>query len=229
VTWKIVCSPRLQPRKCQQRASHKSQVLCWFKLRSLTRSFTHAAVIPGALAFSVHLSDEITRKRIEDYPNLFFFSSDYPEHYEPFCADFGPVNLGVRKSHPTSPRWRPEHLRSTNTLEPFRGSCLQWLQGPGPRAPRESRLEIDLESRSPSRASPHELCSTRCPGAASRAEIIHQVDTMAFDSLWLCYSSECKIMPKCATCIRAAAAMIEISLFPTGLEPFLLHDEGAQE
>ena len=128
MTWKIVCSPRLQPRKCQQRASHKSQVLCWFKLRSLTRSFTHAAVIPGALAFSVHLSDEITRKRIEDYPNLFFFSSDYPEHYEPFCADFGPVNLGVRKSHPTSPRWRPEHLGSTNTLEPF--SCLQWLQGP---------------------------------------------------------------------------------------------------
>ena len=152
MTWKIVCSPRLQPRKCQQRASHKSQVLCWFKLRSLTRSFTHAAVIPGALAFSVHLSDEITRKRIEDYPNLFFFSSDYPEHYNPFCADFGPVNLGVRKSHPTSYKstlasrapWEHEHLgtillsamvaRARAERLESRGWKLTWNHGhpPGP-------------------------------------------------------------------------------------------------
>jgi len=52
-------------------------------------------LIPGKLSFTVHDSDAMTRRAIEKEPNLFFFSSDFHERYEPFCADFGPVNLGV--------------------------------------------------------------------------------------------------------------------------------------
>eukprot|EP00286_Rhodomonas_abbreviata_P007711 CAMPEP_0181327176 /NCGR_PEP_ID=MMETSP1101-20121128/21943_1 /TAXON_ID=46948 /ORGANISM="Rhodomonas abbreviata, Strain Caron Lab Isolate" /LENGTH=354 /DNA_ID=CAMNT_0023435781 /DNA_START=535 /DNA_END=1599 /DNA_ORIENTATION=+ len=32
---------------------------------------------------------------IQSKPNVFFFSTDLQERYQPFCADFGPVNLGI--------------------------------------------------------------------------------------------------------------------------------------
>uniref|UniRef100_A0A6U4KCZ2 protein-tyrosine-phosphatase n=1 Tax=Hemiselmis andersenii TaxID=464988 RepID=A0A6U4KCZ2_HEMAN len=52
-------------------------------------------LIPGRLSFGVHTSDAQTKSEIKKHPALFFFSSDFQERYEPFCADFGPVNLGI--------------------------------------------------------------------------------------------------------------------------------------
>jgi len=52
-------------------------------------------VIPGRLAYAAHTDDEMTRLQIESHPSLFFFSDDHQELYEPFCDDFGPVNLSV--------------------------------------------------------------------------------------------------------------------------------------
>lgn len=52
-------------------------------------------VVPGKLSFVVHTSLEHTQEMITTFPNRFFFSSSYHETYEPFCLDFGPVNLGV--------------------------------------------------------------------------------------------------------------------------------------
>ena len=76
----------------------------------------HVAVIPGRLAFSVHHSDDHTYQQIENFPQLFFFSGDYQERYEPFCADFGPVNLGVRIRH------NGPFLKRVTFMEPF--SCI---------------------------------------------------------------------------------------------------------
>jgi len=52
-------------------------------------------LIPNRLAFVVVTGDTMTRSYIKRFPNLFFFSGDFQERYEPFCADFGPVNLSA--------------------------------------------------------------------------------------------------------------------------------------
>jgi len=52
-------------------------------------------IIPGRLYFSAHLDDDHTMNEIQAKPNVFFFSTDLQERYQPFCADFGPVNLGI--------------------------------------------------------------------------------------------------------------------------------------
>jgi len=53
------------------------------------------SIIPGRLSWCSHLSDNHTRRQIANYPDKFFFSDDHQELYEPFCADFGPLNLSV--------------------------------------------------------------------------------------------------------------------------------------
>lgn len=50
-------------------------------------------LIPKRLAFSVHSSAKMTRDKIKEDLNAFYFSSEYHERYLPFCTDFGPVNL----------------------------------------------------------------------------------------------------------------------------------------
>jgi len=52
-------------------------------------------MVPGRLSFVVHSSDEQTQEQINAFPRKYFFSADFQERYEPFCDDFGPVNLGV--------------------------------------------------------------------------------------------------------------------------------------
>jgi len=52
-------------------------------------------VIPGRLSYTAHTNNDMTRDEIRNHPALFFFSDDHQELYFPFCADFGPVNLGV--------------------------------------------------------------------------------------------------------------------------------------
>ena len=52
-------------------------------------------VIPGRLSFSAHPDEDFTREAIHTHPELFYFSSDLQERYEPYCLDFGPVNLAV--------------------------------------------------------------------------------------------------------------------------------------
>jgi len=52
-------------------------------------------IIAGRLSFTAHRNDDHTLTEIKRQPALFFFSSDLQERYEPYCADFGPVNLGV--------------------------------------------------------------------------------------------------------------------------------------
>mmetsp|Transcript_33158 Transcript_33158/g.83685 ORF Transcript_33158/g.83685 Transcript_33158/m.83685 type:complete len:496 (+) Transcript_33158:193-1680(+) len=52
-------------------------------------------VIPGRLSWCAHVSDNQTRRQIANYPDKFFFSDNHQELYEPFCADFGPLNLSV--------------------------------------------------------------------------------------------------------------------------------------
>jgi len=52
-------------------------------------------VIPARLFFSAHVDDDHTMAEIQSKPNVFFFSTDLQERYQPFCADFGPVNLGI--------------------------------------------------------------------------------------------------------------------------------------
>mmetsp|Transcript_67917 Transcript_67917/g.167728 ORF Transcript_67917/g.167728 Transcript_67917/m.167728 type:complete len:523 (+) Transcript_67917:322-1890(+) len=47
------------------------------------------------LCLSVHREDGHTLQEIKRFPKLFFFSSDLQERYQSFCADFGPVNLGI--------------------------------------------------------------------------------------------------------------------------------------
>jgi len=74
------------------------------------------SVIPGRLGFSVHQSDEHTHKQIADYPKIFFFSSDSQERYEPFCGDFGPVNLGVVHDFCGKIRERMEDPRLRRTM-----------------------------------------------------------------------------------------------------------------
>eukprot|EP00281_Chroomonas_sp_CCMP1168_P021964 CAMPEP_0206228476 /NCGR_PEP_ID=MMETSP0047_2-20121206/9189_1 /ASSEMBLY_ACC=CAM_ASM_000192 /TAXON_ID=195065 /ORGANISM="Chroomonas mesostigmatica_cf, Strain CCMP1168" /LENGTH=389 /DNA_ID=CAMNT_0053651721 /DNA_START=166 /DNA_END=1335 /DNA_ORIENTATION=+ len=52
-------------------------------------------ILPGKLSFAVFTGDDMTREYIQRHKKLFFFSANHQESYEPFCADFGPVNLGV--------------------------------------------------------------------------------------------------------------------------------------
>ena len=50
-------------------------------------------IIPGRLSFTAHHDDDHTNEQISRNIHMFYFSSDFHEHYEPYCADFGPVNL----------------------------------------------------------------------------------------------------------------------------------------
>lgn len=43
-------------------------------------------IIPGRLAFAITDGDTRTRKLIHDNPEIFYFSSDFQERYEPYCA-----------------------------------------------------------------------------------------------------------------------------------------------
>jgi len=52
-------------------------------------------IIPGRLSFTAHRDDEHTNEQIYRNVQMFYFSSDFHEQYEPYCADFGPVNLSV--------------------------------------------------------------------------------------------------------------------------------------
>ena len=52
-------------------------------------------IIPGRLSFTAHHDDDHTNEQISRNIHMFYFSSDFHEHYEPYCADFGPVNLSV--------------------------------------------------------------------------------------------------------------------------------------
>lgn len=52
-------------------------------------------IVENKLSFASHVSDDFTLREIKRRPDLFFFSSDLQERYEPYCADFGPVNLSV--------------------------------------------------------------------------------------------------------------------------------------
>eukprot|EP00287_Rhodomonas_sp_CCMP768_P009720 CAMPEP_0196717644 /NCGR_PEP_ID=MMETSP1091-20130531/1007_1 /TAXON_ID=302021 /ORGANISM="Rhodomonas sp., Strain CCMP768" /LENGTH=369 /DNA_ID=CAMNT_0042058063 /DNA_START=113 /DNA_END=1222 /DNA_ORIENTATION=- len=47
------------------------------------------------LSFAAHKDDQQTSDEIRSHPDLFFCSTDLHESYFPFCADFGPVNLGM--------------------------------------------------------------------------------------------------------------------------------------
>mmetsp|Transcript_1249 Transcript_1249/g.2436 ORF Transcript_1249/g.2436 Transcript_1249/m.2436 type:complete len:408 (+) Transcript_1249:285-1508(+) len=74
-------------------------------------------VIKGKLSFTAHRNDEHTLAEIKRQPALFFFSSDLQERYEPYCADFGPVNLSVvhrfcvlMSERMTDPRLTNRHL-----------------------------------------------------------------------------------------------------------------------
>ena len=48
-------------------------------------------IIPGRLSFTAHHDDDHTNEQISRNIHMFYFSSDFHEHYEPYCADFGPV------------------------------------------------------------------------------------------------------------------------------------------
>lgn len=52
-------------------------------------------LIPGRLAFTVHSDEAQTRKAILHDRDTYYFSSELHEAYEPFCADFGPVDLAI--------------------------------------------------------------------------------------------------------------------------------------
>mmetsp|Transcript_26373 Transcript_26373/g.59947 ORF Transcript_26373/g.59947 Transcript_26373/m.59947 type:complete len:552 (-) Transcript_26373:370-2025(-) len=74
-------------------------------------------ILPGRLSFTVHEDDEQTKREIKDKPKLFFFSSEAQESYEPFCHDFGPVNLAALyhfcmlvDEKMTEPRLKQRHL-----------------------------------------------------------------------------------------------------------------------
>jgi len=49
--------------------------------------------ISGRLHFTTHETEEVTMNLINDFPDLYYFSSMFPEAYMPFCADFGPNNI----------------------------------------------------------------------------------------------------------------------------------------
>jgi cell division cycle 14 len=53
------------------------------------------SVVPGRLSFVAHESDQQTMEQIDAFPRKYFFSADFQERYQPYCNDFGPVNLGV--------------------------------------------------------------------------------------------------------------------------------------
>uniref|UniRef100_A0A6T8N459 protein-tyrosine-phosphatase n=1 Tax=Hemiselmis andersenii TaxID=464988 RepID=A0A6T8N459_HEMAN len=60
----------------------------------------HYTVIPatadrGGLYYSPHCDDEYTLQAIKSNTKLFYFSNDLPERYLSFCADWGPVNIGL--------------------------------------------------------------------------------------------------------------------------------------
>ena len=52
-------------------------------------------VIPGRLAFTFHFDEGQTRREIMARRDIYFFSSDFHEEYEPYCDDFGPVPLST--------------------------------------------------------------------------------------------------------------------------------------
>jgi cell division cycle 14 len=52
-------------------------------------------IVPGRLSFTVHRDEAQTRLDILHRREVYFFSSELHEAYEPFCHDFGPVNLAT--------------------------------------------------------------------------------------------------------------------------------------
>ena len=51
-------------------------------------------VLPGRLFFTMHPDTDFTRREIAERLDLFFWSSNHDE-YQPYCSDFGPVDLGI--------------------------------------------------------------------------------------------------------------------------------------
>eukprot|EP00286_Rhodomonas_abbreviata_P001484 CAMPEP_0181289484 /NCGR_PEP_ID=MMETSP1101-20121128/905_1 /TAXON_ID=46948 /ORGANISM="Rhodomonas abbreviata, Strain Caron Lab Isolate" /LENGTH=462 /DNA_ID=CAMNT_0023393705 /DNA_START=36 /DNA_END=1424 /DNA_ORIENTATION=+ len=51
-------------------------------------------IVPRRLSFTVHTDDNHTLSEIRNNPDVYFCSTDLQERYAPFCADFGPVNIG---------------------------------------------------------------------------------------------------------------------------------------
>jgi CRP-like cAMP-binding protein len=52
-------------------------------------------VLPGRLAFTVHRDEAETRMAILHDRETYYFSSELHETYEPYCDDFGPVDLAT--------------------------------------------------------------------------------------------------------------------------------------
>jgi hypothetical protein len=52
-------------------------------------------VLGTRLYFTSHKDDQYTIEQIKAHKQGFYFSSDVPEQYSPFCADFGPCNIGL--------------------------------------------------------------------------------------------------------------------------------------
>lgn len=75
-------------------------------------------LIEGRLFFSVHSSVTITQGEIDKHKDAcskkFFFSTDIHESYEPFCLDFGPVDLGAVHRFCSKLRWFWSHPRLQN-------------------------------------------------------------------------------------------------------------------
>jgi hypothetical protein len=53
------------------------------------------SVVPGGLAFAAFASHSDAEACQEKFPHMLFVSGDFHDLYQPFSADFGPVNLGV--------------------------------------------------------------------------------------------------------------------------------------
>mmetsp|Transcript_16437 Transcript_16437/g.41535 ORF Transcript_16437/g.41535 Transcript_16437/m.41535 type:complete len:504 (+) Transcript_16437:127-1638(+) len=76
----------------------------------------HYTLIPstqdrGGLYFSPHCDDEYTLEAIKSNTKLFYFSNDLPERYLSFCADWGPVNIGLMIRFCNELRSKWEHPR----------------------------------------------------------------------------------------------------------------------
>lgn len=52
-------------------------------------------MVPGRLSFTVHRNEAQTRDDILNRREVYYFSSELHEAYEPYCLDFGPVNLAT--------------------------------------------------------------------------------------------------------------------------------------
>jgi hypothetical protein len=57
-------------------------------------------------------------EQIEKHPDRFFFSTNFHTSYEPFCLDFGPVNLAVVHEFVVQVKllWNREDLQGTELV-----------------------------------------------------------------------------------------------------------------